>query len=105
MHTINGLLWGNNAGYEMQTGEKVRWYVMGMGTEVDIHTPHWHGVTLLHNGNRMDVIDVFPATSKTLDLYANNVGVWMFHCHVNDHIHAGMISLFTIKNRPSPEQR
>ena len=27
----------------MRQGERVRWYVMGMGTEVDLHTPHWHG--------------------------------------------------------------
>ena len=27
----------------MKRGERVRWYVMGMGTEVDLHTPHWHG--------------------------------------------------------------
>ena len=105
MHTMNGLLWGNNTGYEMQVGEKVRWHIMAMGTEVDIHTAHWHGVTLLHNGNRMDVTEVFPATSKTLDLSPNNPGIWMFHCHVNDHINAGMISLFTIKDRFASEKK
>jgi FtsP/CotA-like multicopper oxidase with cupredoxin domain len=103
MHTMNGLLWGNNTGYEMRVGEKVRWHVIGMGTEVDIHTPHWHGITLLHNGKRMDVTDIFPATSKTLDLYPDNPGIWMFHCHVNDHIQAGMIALFTINNRSTKE--
>jgi len=96
MHGINGLLWGNNSGYTMRRGDRVRWYIIGMGTEVDLHTPHWHGVTLLHNGNRLDVAEVLPAATKTFDLIADNPGTWMFHCHVNDHLEAGMMTVFTI---------
>jgi FtsP/CotA-like multicopper oxidase with cupredoxin domain len=96
MHGINGLLYGNNRGYEMRVGERVRWYIIGMGTEVDLHTPHWHGVTLLHNGHRLDVAEVLPAATKTFDLEADNAGTWMFHCHVNDHLEAGMMTTFTI---------
>ncbi len=95
MHGINGLLWGNNDGYNMSVGERVRWYVWGMGTEVDLHTPHWHGVTLLQNGNRVDVTEVFPASAKNLTLRPDNPGKWMFHCHVNDHLDAGMMTTFT----------
>lgn len=96
MHTINGLVYGNNTGYTMRVGERVRWYILAMGTEVDLHSPHWHGVTLLHNGNRLDVTEVLPAATKTLDLEADNPGTWMYHCHVNDHIEAGMMTKFTI---------
>ena len=96
MHGINGLVYGNNTGYGMYQGERVRWYILGMGTEVDLHSPHWHGATLLHNGNRLDVTEVLPAATKTLDLEADNPGTWMFHCHVNDHITAGMTTKFTI---------
>jgi manganese oxidase len=39
---------------KLKKGERVRWYVMSMGTEVDLHTPHWHGNTVLVNGMRMD---------------------------------------------------
>lgn len=97
MHGINGLVYGNNTGYVMKQGERVRWYILGMGTEVDLHSPHWHGATLLHNGNRLDVTEVLPAATKTLDLEADNPGTWMFHCHVNDHITAGMTTKFTIE--------
>lgn len=27
----------------MEVGDKVYWYLMGMGSDVDIHTAHWHG--------------------------------------------------------------
>lgn len=96
MHSINGYVYGNNTGYRMSHNDKVRWYIIGMGTEVDIHTPHWHGVTLLHNSTRIDVAEILPATTKTFDMVADNPGTWLFHCHVNDHIIAGMQTKFTI---------
>ena len=96
MHGINGLVYGDNIGYDMYVGENVRWYILALGTEVDLHTPHWHGVTLIHNGNRIDVAEVFPASAKTYDLIPDNPGTWMFHCHVNDHVVAGMMTKFTI---------
>lgn len=96
MHAINGFLWGNNTGYVIHKGDRVRWYLIGMGTEVDLHTTHWHGVTGLHNGNRLDVVEILPAAVKTVDITADNLGTWMFHCHVNDHMEAGMMTLFSI---------
>lgn len=40
---INGLMYANLVGLNMEVGDKVYWYLMGMGTDVDIHTVHWHG--------------------------------------------------------------
>ena len=97
MHGINGLVYGNNQGYAMRKGERVRWYILGMGTEADLHSPHWHGATLLHNGNRLDVTEVLPAATKTLDMQPDVKGIWMYHCHVNDHINAGMMANFIVQ--------
>lgn len=97
MHGINGLLWSNLQGLRMDQGDRVRWYLLAMGTEVDIHTPHWHGATLLHNGQRVDITEIFPASAKTLDMIADVPGTWMYHCHVNDHLLAGMGTVFTVK--------
>ena len=96
MHSINGFVFGNLPGLDMSVGERVRWYELGMGTEVDLHTPHWHGQTLLLNGNRTDIVELLPASMKTLDMVPDNPGTWLFHCHVNDHIDAGMLALFTV---------
>uniref|UniRef100_A0A8C0J4U3 ferroxidase n=1 Tax=Chelonoidis abingdonii TaxID=106734 RepID=A0A8C0J4U3_CHEAB len=43
MHAINGKLFGNLHGLTMHVGDKVSWYLMGMGNEVDMHTAHFHG--------------------------------------------------------------
>lgn len=96
MHGMNGYVYGNQPGFVMKNGERVRWYLIGLGTEVDLHTPHWHGHTVLHNGNRKDVMELMPASLKTVDMVLDNEGTWLYHCHVNDHIKAGMLSLFTV---------
>jgi FtsP/CotA-like multicopper oxidase with cupredoxin domain len=71
-----------------------------MGTETDIHTPHWHGQTLLSNGMRTDMVELLPMSMKVLDMVPDDTGIWLYHCHVNDHLKAGMLALFTVqKNR------
>ncbi len=97
MHGINGYVYGNQPGLDMNKDDNVHWYIIGMGTEVDLHTPHWHGNTALWNGNRVDVMEIMPASLKVVEFVPDNVGTWLFHCHVNDHIAAGMSSLFTVK--------
>ncbi|WP_101758124.1 multicopper oxidase domain-containing protein [Oceanicoccus sp. KOV_DT_Chl] len=96
-HVINGYLFANLPGLDMVEGETVRWHLLALGTEVDLHTPHWHGHTGLHNGHRTDVIELLPASMKTLDMVIDNPGTWMYHCHVNDHIAAGMTALYHVK--------
>ena len=33
----------------MKKGERVRWYLFANGNEDDVHTPHWHGQTVICN--------------------------------------------------------
>jgi FtsP/CotA-like multicopper oxidase with cupredoxin domain len=95
-HSINGLLYGNLNGLTMRRGERVRWYVVGLGNEDDIHTAHWHGNTALHRGSRIDTAEVFPATSEVVDMTPDDVGVWLLHCHVVDHMAGGMMTRYTV---------
>ena len=96
MHAINGYVFGNLQGLEAKQGQRVRWYLLGMGTEVDLHTAHWHGETVLENGRRTDVVALLPTEMKTVDMVAENVGEWLFHCHVTDHITAGMVTRWVV---------
>ena len=68
-HTINGLLYGNLDGLTMRRGERVRWYLIGLGNENDIHTAHWHGNTVLRRGSRTDTVELFPATTEVVDVF------------------------------------
>jgi hypothetical protein len=53
----------------MTEGERVRVYLMGMGTEVDPHTPHFHGGTMMAMGMRTDVVNL-PASVVTCEIAA-----------------------------------
>ncbi|XP_020495499.2 ferroxidase HEPHL1 [Labrus bergylta] len=104
MHGINGKLYGNLQGLVMTQGEKVDWYLLGMGNEVDMHTVHFHAETFTYKTDRThraDVFDLFPGTFQTIEMVAGNPGTWLLHCHVTDHIHAGMETTFTIKEKSS----
>jgi FtsP/CotA-like multicopper oxidase with cupredoxin domain len=37
-----------------------------------------------------------PGASMTLDMRPDSPGTWMFHCHVNDHIKAGMMATYEV---------
>jgi FtsP/CotA-like multicopper oxidase with cupredoxin domain len=100
MHGINGYIFGNLKGLVMHTGETVRWYVLGMGNEVDLHSPHWHGKTVkVGAGPAMrttDTVSLLPGSMLTANMKADNPGEWMLHCHVSDHVKAGMMSSYQI---------
>jgi FtsP/CotA-like multicopper oxidase with cupredoxin domain len=96
MHAINGYVFGNLPGLDMKLGERVRWYAFALGTEVDLHTAHWHGNTGLVAGRRLDVVGLLPAMAEVVDMEPDIAGTWMYHCHVNDHITAGMTALYRV---------
>lgn len=96
MHSVNGLMFGHQQ-FNVAIGKKIRWYVFDLGNEVDWHTAHWHGNTTVSKGSRMDVVAVGPANMLVADMEAENVGNWQFHCHVHDHMVAGMISLYNVE--------
>ncbi|XP_032201865.1 ceruloplasmin isoform X3 [Mustela erminea] len=99
MHAINGRMFGNLQGLTMHVGDEVNWYLMGMGNEIDLHSVHFHGHSFgyQHRGiYTSDVFDVFPGTYQTLEMFPRTPGIWLLHCHVTDHIHAGMETTYTV---------
>ena len=99
-HAINGYIFGNLQGLEVEQGDRVRWYLIGLGTEVDMHTAHWHGQTVLNAGKRTDVIELLPGSMVTVDMTAKTPGDWLYHCHVADHITAGMNTRWRVIPKP-----
>lgn len=97
-HTINGRVFGNLGGLDMNEGEHVRWYLFGMGSETDFHSAHWHGLRAVEDGRRnTDVVELLPASMKIADTLADNPGSWLLHCHVAEHMANGMFARFTVR--------
>jgi hypothetical protein len=99
-HSINGYVFGNLPGLVMKQGEHVRWYLLGMGSEKDMHSPHWHGKTVEYGKRYTDVVELLPASMVTVNMNADNPGTWLLHCHVLDHMEAGMTATYTIYSEP-----
>ena len=93
-----GFVYGNGPMVQIRKGEWVRWYTFSLGTEVDLHTPHWHGNTATTMGLRGDMLELLPGSMKVADMRADAAGTWLFHCHVNDDIAAGMTALYRVED-------
>jgi FtsP/CotA-like multicopper oxidase with cupredoxin domain len=94
--SINGYMFSNIPMVVMKRGDNVRWYVMTLGGAVNIHTPHWHGNVVSIGGHRTDIFSLLPAQFVTADMVPDNVGMWMFHCHVDEHLEGGMTAMYQV---------
>ena len=97
--SMNGYIFGNMPMMTMKKGDHVRWYVATLGDFFNAHTPHWHGNTVLVQGRRTDVLNVASAEMITADMVPDAAGIWLYHCHISDHMLAGMVARYEVKDR------
>jgi len=96
--TINGYVFANGPMMTMKKGERVRWYLATIGEGINFHTPHWHGNVVLQDGKRTDVVLLGgPAQMLTVDMIPDDPGIWLYHCHVDDHMDSGMVALYKVE--------
>lgn len=78
-----------------------------MATHVMQHPIHFHGqrfVELSRNGQVnanmawKDTVLVLPGDTIELLVEMSNTGVWMLHCHIVEHLFAGMMSSFRVED-------
>jgi len=96
--SVNGYLYGDGPVMTVQQGQRVRWYLLDMGDvgALNFHTPHWHGNTVLSHGIRRDTIFLLPLGTETADMVPDAPGLWLFHCHLDDHMEAGMMARYEV---------
>jgi FtsP/CotA-like multicopper oxidase with cupredoxin domain len=96
MEGMNGYVYGHTPGLTMKVGQRVRWYLMAT-TGFEIHSPHWHGNTVLLHQMRTDVASLLPMGMATADMVPDDPGTWLFHCHVGPHLIAGMQAVYQVE--------
>ena len=94
--SINGFQWANGPMPQMKKGDHVRWYVLTIGEAFNFHTPHWHGNVVQLFGHNTDVLALSPAQMITVDMVPDDPGVWLYHCHVSDHMEGGMVARYEV---------
>jgi len=97
--TINGFVHGSMplADLTIKKGEHVRWYLMASTNDFDFHAPHWHGNTVIMNGMRTDVTQLAMMQMENADMIPDDVGTWLFHCHVSFHFEEGMAVRYRVE--------
>ena len=72
-----------------------------------LHPMHIHGVffrVLERNGQKAvesftrDTVLVGPRESVTIGFVPEHYGIWLTHCHIQEHAEAGMMTTIEIKN-------
>jgi FtsP/CotA-like multicopper oxidase with cupredoxin domain len=96
IYSINGYIEGNMPMPTMKRGERVRWYLLSNSNEEDLHMAHWHGNNVVWNNMRMDSVFLGPMAMATAEMVPDNEGIWLFHCHVNDHYVGGMVARYQV---------
>lgn len=51
-----------------------------------MHSVHFHGQILTVQNHHTDIVSLFPASSFTAEMVADNPGHWLLTCTVNDHL-------------------
>jgi manganese oxidase len=95
--TVNGYTFGHVPELVMKTGERVRWHLMA-STNIEFHTPHWHGNVATINHMRTDIASVMSMGMVVADMIPDNPGKWLFHCHVANHMRAGMSAMYVVED-------
>jgi FtsP/CotA-like multicopper oxidase with cupredoxin domain len=96
---INGRAFvGNTPIFKAKVGQLVQWDVMGMGS--DFHTFHVHGHRWIGPGGvPTDTQTIGPAETFRLRWREDAPGTWLYHCHVEAHMMAGMTGLYRVFRR------
>lgn len=103
---INGVAAEGHVMDPMLTLQRQRHYVIEMTNATAWHHPiHLHGHSfrvLSRNGNPtryrewQDTVLMAPRERVEIALVADNPGDWMFHCHVLEHMAAGMMGVIRV---------
>ena len=87
--SLNGFLYGNGPMPKMNVGDRVRWYLMST-TNFELHAAHWHGNIVTASHMKTDVVTLGTMAMAVADMDVDNPGTWLFHCHIEPHLSAGM---------------
>lgn len=95
-HAINGYIFCNTPKFTAKNGQLVRWHLLSVGSELDLHAVSWRDYSVVLEGTRRFAVDLLPGLTKTVDMVAHT-GKSLIQCDVTDHQFAGMQAIFDVK--------
>ncbi|KAG2498784.1 hypothetical protein HYH03_003523 [Edaphochlamys debaryana] len=96
-HAINGYMFCNMPELNYTQGDKVRLYVMVLGTVEDMHTPNLNGPSITYNNQQTDAFQMAPGGMATADVVMTQPGSHFIECRVADHVASGMRAWYHVE--------
>ncbi|XDB66629.1 hypothetical protein ABFV05_020245 [Capra hircus] len=101
-HAINGYVMDTLPGLVMAQNQRIRWYLLSMGSNENIHSIHFSGHVFTVRKTeeyKMAVYNLYPGVFETVEMLPSKVGTWRIECLIGEHLQAGMSTLFLVYNK------
>ncbi|RXM98807.1 Coagulation factor VIII [Acipenser ruthenus] len=97
--SINGYVAETLPGLVMAQHHLVRWHLLNLGSEGEVHTIHFHGqpfTVRTDQEHRMGVYSLYPGTFGTVEMRPGKVGSWLVDCMIGEYQLSGMRAQFLV---------
>ncbi|XP_058391037.1 coagulation factor VIII [Diceros bicornis minor] len=101
-HAINGYVMDTLPGLVMAQDQRIRWYLLSMGSNENIHSIHFSGHVFTVRKKeeyKMAVYNLYPGVFETVEMLPPKVGIWRIECLIGEHLQAGMSTLFLVYSK------
>uniref|UniRef100_A0A8D2HBW2 Coagulation factor VIII n=1 Tax=Urocitellus parryii TaxID=9999 RepID=A0A8D2HBW2_UROPR len=101
-HAINGYVMDTLPGLVMAQDQRIRWYLLSMGSNENIHSIHFSGHVFTVRKKeeyKMAVYNLYPGVFGTLEMLPSKPGIWRIQCLIGEHLYAGMSTLFLVYSK------
>ncbi|XP_075394710.1 coagulation factor VIII [Tenrec ecaudatus] len=101
-HAINGYVMDTLPGLVMAQDQRIRWYLLSMGSNENIHSIHFSGHVFTVRKKKeykMAVYSLYPGVFETMEMLPSKAGIWRIECLVGEHLQAGMSALFLVYSK------
>lgn len=101
-HAINGYVMDTLPGLVMAQNQRIRWYLLSMGSNENIHSIHFSGHVFSVRKKeeyKMAVYNLYPGVFETVEMLPSKVGIWRIECLIGEHLQAGMSTTFLVYSK------
>lgn len=105
-HAINGRMYCNMGNLSFVAGERIRFHVMALGSQEDVHTPNIAGGgSFLSLGQSQgqghsSSMALLAGGMASVDVIFTQPGNWSLTCRVLDHVVSGMHAIYEVTDAP-----
>lgn len=101
-HAINGYVMDTLPGLVMAQNQRIRWYLLSMGSNENIQSVHFSGHVFTVRKKeeyKMAVYNLYPGVFETVEMLPSRAGIWRVECLIGEHLQAGMSTLFLVYSK------